>query len=120
MKKKIAVCVDDILFYSKISNAAKELQIESRSFIGLPDEIAEQVRLMSPSVVFLDLNSRKIDTLSLIHSLKSNAVTTAIPVIAFLSHVDIETRIAAISFGCDQVLPRSVFVQKLPEILSGL
>lgn len=43
----------------------------------------------------------------------------ACPVVGFASHVDRELLAAAKAAGCTQVLPRSAFFSRLPEILSG-
>ena len=118
MSKLIAVCADDLLFLSKIQHVAKSLQMEIRSIIGVQDEMVSRISELAPSSILIDLNSKKIDAIGLIRSLKSSAGTAAILSIGFFSHVDMETHNAAVSAGCDHVLPRSVFIQKLPEILS--
>ena len=40
-------------------------------------------------------------------------------VIGFGSHVDVESATAAQAAGYDEVLPRSVFFRRVPEILAG-
>ncbi|KAB2878383.1 response regulator [bacterium] len=120
MSKSIALCVDDILFTSKIAVTAKALQIETNSISGKPETIVEQIRSLKPSAILMDLNSNKMNPIVLIHSLKNDPVTVSIPIIGFLSHVDTDTRNAAVSAGCDQIITRSTFVQKLPGILSAI
>jgi hypothetical protein len=41
------------------------------------------------------------------------------PVIGFYPHVDDELAAAASAAGCDEVLPRSVFFRRLPELLAS-
>jgi hypothetical protein len=41
------------------------------------------------------------------------------PVIGFFPHVDDELAAAASAAGCDEVLPRSVFFRRLPELLGS-
>ncbi|MBL7996103.1 response regulator transcription factor [bacterium] len=120
MSKRIVLCVDDIMFTSKIAVTAKALNIEITSVTGNPEEAAGRIRSLNPSAVLIDLNSKKINPIALIHVLKSDPAAVCFPIIGFLSHVDIDTRAAAVKAGCDQVLPRSVFVQQLPEILSAI
>lgn len=119
MPKLIIACVDDLLFLSKIQTAAKPLQIDVRSAVAAVDELTSRIAQMMPSSVLIDLNSKKIDGLALIISLKSSGTTLGIPVIGFFSHVDVKMRAAAVSAGCDRVFPRSVFIQNLSEILSA-
>jgi DNA-binding NarL/FixJ family response regulator len=120
MRKIIALFVDDLIFLSKIQNTARSLQIETQSVIGSADESALRISQLSPSILIIDLNSKKADPLELIGSLKTSDGTSSIPIIGFLSHVDVDQREKAIAAGCDQVMPRSVFVQKLAEIFSGV
>ena len=51
--------------------------------------------------------------------LKSDEQLRAVPVVAFFSHVETELRRKALEAGVEHVLPRSVFTQRLGEILSG-
>ena len=120
MHKKLAVCVDDLLFNSKISRTARSLFIEIEFIPGSSEKIMERIQLLNPMAVVLDLNSKKMHPIMLIQTLKRDPATSQIPIIGFFSHVDTDTRLAAMSSGCDQVVPRSLFEQKLPEILSAL
>jgi hypothetical protein len=43
----------------------------------------------------------------------------AVPVIGFASHVDRDLMAAARSAGCPQVLARSAFFRRVPELLAG-
>jgi hypothetical protein len=43
----------------------------------------------------------------------------AVPLVGFFSHVQTELRERALAAGFDRVLPRSAFVQQLPQILQG-
>jgi CheY-like chemotaxis protein len=118
MSKLIAACVDDLLFLSKIQTTARGLHVEVRPVTGTPDEITARIAQWRPSSVVIDLNSKKTDAIGVIRSLKSCVPTSGIPVTGFLSHVDVATRESAEAAGCDRVWPRSVFVQKLSELLS--
>jgi CheY-like chemotaxis protein len=115
--KKIGVLVDDMFFASKISAAAAQAgrqleRIKTR-------EQLEQLAAAPPSLVIVDLNSDRIDPIAAIDFLKSTADLRAIPVVAFVSHVQTELIRRAQEAGCDHVLPRSSFTQMLNEIASG-
>lgn len=120
MPKKIVLCAEDILFFSKIALAAQSFHIEIVQINGIPEEIIKQVIAISPSGVFIDINAKKTDVISLIRSMKTHPATASIPLLGFVSHVDTEIRDAAISAGCDNVLARSAFIQRLPDLLSAL
>ena len=49
--------------------------------------------------------------------LKANPATASTPVLAYLSHTQVDLKRAAEQAGCDLVLPRSVFSQNIHEIL---
>ena len=115
--KKIGLLVDDMFFASKINAAAAQAgrqieRIKNR-------EQLEQLRAAPPSLVIVDLNSDRIDPIEAIEFLKSTAELRAIPVVAFVSHVQTELIRRAQAAGCDYVLPRSAFSQMLNEIASG-
>lgn len=116
-KAKIAVLVDDMFFASKINaagvQAGREIErIKTR-------EQLERLRSTPPALVIVDLNSDRIDPLEAIKLLKSTPELAAIPLVAFVSHVQTELIRKAQAAGCDSVLPRSAFNQMLVEIVSG-
>jgi DNA-binding NarL/FixJ family response regulator len=47
-------------------------------------------------------------------------VGLGVPVIGYYSHVDAETRAAAMDAGVDLVVPRSRMSRELPELVEGL
>jgi hypothetical protein len=55
--------------------------------------------------------------MDLVRKIKTDARLAETRVIGFHSHVQVELGRAAEQAGCDQVLPRSVFVAQVPEIL---
>ncbi len=115
--KKIGVLVDDMFFASKINAAAVQAarQIER---IKTREQL-EQLAATPPSLVIVDLNSDRIDPIEAIEFLKSTPDLRAIPIVAFVSHVQTELIRRAQAAGCDYVLPRSAFSQMLNEIVSG-
>jgi CheY-like chemotaxis protein len=71
----------------------------------------------NPPVIILDLNCASADPLDFLTRLKGDPATEAIPVIAFVSHVQSELKQRAQELGCDTVVARSVFAQNLNSIL---
>ena len=43
-----------------------------------------------------------------------------VPVLGYYSHVDVETREAAVAAGVDLVVPRSRLAREMPELVAGL
>jgi CheY-like chemotaxis protein len=114
---KVVALVEDMFFASKINGAAGQAGrrlVRVKSQDDLERELAEL-----PSLFLIDLNSTRLDPLAAIAFLKSREDAGAIPVVAFLSHVQVELMRRAEAAGCDYVLPRSVFSQLLGQIISG-
>jgi hypothetical protein len=47
-------------------------------------------------------------------------VGLGVPVLGYYSHVDVETREAAVAAGVDLVVPRSRMARELPQLVDGL
>ena len=114
----IIVAVDDLMFASRISSAAKALGVEI-AFARSPEAIVEAVRTRAPRLVILDLNSVKVRPLEAVAALKADPALAAVPTLGFVSHVQTELIGAARQAGVDQVMARSAFVTQLPRLLQG-
>ncbi len=113
----IVVAVEDLLFSSKIRTVAKQLGVEL-SFARTPEEILQKVRSETPSLVVFDLNGAKTSPLETIAAIKSDAALSGVRVLGFASHVRVDVIDAARRAGADEVLPRSAFASRLPDILA--
>jgi CheY-like chemotaxis protein len=114
----IIVAVDDLMFASRISSAAKALGVEI-AFARSPDAIVQAARTMAPRLVILDLNSVKVRPLEAVIALKSDPALAAVPTLGFVSHVQTDLIAEARQAGVDQVMARSAFVTQLPRLLQG-
>lgn len=112
----VLAVVDDLLFGVKISDAAKRLGLGFR-FVKTAEE-AWAGALAGPRLVILDLNIRSINPLALVERLKGDPATARVPIVAYLSHVQVEFRRKAEEAGCDRVLARSTFATKVLSILA--
>ena len=99
------------MFRGKLETAATHL--------GVPLTIATET---GPTLgggpwsrVLIDLNLSRGDALAMIRDLR--ATHPGIPVIGYGSHVQQDLQKQALEAGCTRVLPRSAFVQQLPELL---
>jgi DNA-binding NarL/FixJ family response regulator len=109
----LIVCTD-LIFSTKITGTAKAL--------GRPYAVARtQARLQEhlaatpPSLVIVDMAATGVDPLEAIRTAKA----AQIRVIAFLSHVEADTALAARDAGADAIMARSAFSAKLPELLAS-
>jgi PleD family two-component response regulator len=118
LEGKIIVAVDDMFFAAKILGAAQSVgrPLERVKTTG---QLAESAALHPVALLIIDLNSTQFEALEIIESFKANPALAAIPILGFLSHIQIDLKRKAEQLGCDYVMARSAFSQRLVEILSG-
>jgi PleD family two-component response regulator len=113
----IVCVVDDLLFSIKISTAAKARGADvyfERSAANVLRTVSEK----RPSLVIFDLNSQRMQPLQALTALKADPDLRRIRTLGYVSHVDGATIAAAREAGIDDVLARSAFADRLPEILA--
>jgi len=118
MSETFLAIVDDLFFLSKIQQTAKLLGV--RVEVVTPGKLAERAAQIPIRGVILDLNYRSGSALDTLRAIKADAKLGATLVVGFLSHVQTDLAAAAREAGCDLVLARSTFSQKLPELLRDL
>jgi CheY-like chemotaxis protein len=112
----ILVVVDDLMFSSRISTAAKAVGAPIR-FARSPEAVLSAAADAVPALVVLDLNSARARPLEVVAALKADPALTSVPTVGFVSHVDTATIEAARLAGVDRILARSAFVEQLPQLL---
>ncbi len=108
------VLSDDLLFTSQITGHARALDV---SIISVKD-VAGILRLAETTSLrcaIIDLSHPGLDIAGLVAALKARP--EPVQVIAYGSHVDVDTLKRARAAGCDRVMPRSQFVEELPRTL---
>jgi PleD family two-component response regulator len=115
---EILAAVSDMIFASKISGAASQVNANV-TFVKSLDKLIEQSKALSVKMIILDLNNPRFDPLKAIEELKLSSDSKEIPIVGFLSHVQVELRRKAQEMGCDFTMPRSQFNTNLVDILSG-
>ncbi|MQA30562.1 MAG: response regulator [Luteitalea sp.] len=113
----ILAIVDDLMFTSKIRSAAARLGVTvafARSSAGALSDM----RASAPALVILDLNNARTDPIGTVAAMKADPALAGIPTIGFVSHVQTELIDAARDAGVGEVMARSAFTERLPEILS--
>jgi CheY-like chemotaxis protein len=111
MPNKVIAVLSDLMFTVKITDAAKRAGVQVEIARGADEALR---KAPGAGAVFLDLNF--IDP-ELIRRLKSSEATKSVPLVGFVSHVATEVIQQARDAGCDMVLARSAFVQRLTELL---
>ena len=114
---RVIALVDDLLFQSKLAETARHVGVELK-VVGTGDALlaaADATGQDAPALLIVDLNARQ-GALGAIEKLHASGNT--VPVIAFLSHVQVELAERARAAGCREVMPRSKFTQNLAAILS--
>jgi PleD family two-component response regulator len=113
----IVAAVDDLMFSSRISTAAKQMGIEL-SFARSSEDLLSQARAKKPGLIIFDLNATRLDPIGAITALKADDTIRDITTLGFVSHVDATIIAAARAAGIDEVLARSAFTDRLAEILT--
>ena len=97
---------DDLIFSSKITATAQAHGL--RVTVARTLEAFEACLAEQPTAVILELDHSPFDVAALIAKMSPRP-----RIIAYGSHVNVERLKAARAAGCDAVMPRSQFVEKL-------
>ncbi len=110
MAKRIVAVLADLIFTVKIGDAATRAGI-SAEFAKTQEDALQ--RAPGAAAVILDLD---FVTPALIAQLKA----AGIPMVGYVSHVHTDVIQRAKESGCETIMARSAFVQKLGELLQRL
>jgi CheY-like chemotaxis protein len=108
----ILAVVSDLMFTVKIQDAAKRAGAQI-TFVASHLRALERLK-DKPALVILDLNFELAEPIQLI----SQTTAAGIPSLGYLSHVQADLKRKAEEAGCDSVVARSTFSQKLPELIA--
>ena len=111
----IWVIGEDLIFRTKIETAAGALGLSVHTTADAvpPPALTHEAW----AVVLVDLNRSTGDPIAVVEAARRQAPSARI--IGYGSHVQAELMTAALHAGCTLVLPRSAFVQRLPDLLLG-
>lgn len=113
---RVVALLDDLFFGAKLQETARRLEIPL-ILLRAPKDVPEAIRRHRPALLIVDLQSETSAPLEVIRGLKADLDLRATPVLGYFSHVRADLRTAAADAGCDEVLPRSAFSARLPDIL---
>jgi CheY-like chemotaxis protein len=115
MNRTVLALVDDLFWRTKIDHAVKSAS-SPVVFVSDPSELAAAADPDSVGVLLVDLAMRK-EPFDAIAKLKKSAKTKSIPVIGYYEHVRKDLQQKGTAAGCDEVLPRSTFSEKLGDLV---
>lgn len=102
---------DDLIFYSRVAATATALSLVVKQAKS-PAALLALMQSEHPNAVIIDLQHDGLDLPKLLEELRTAGPPMPYTV-AFGSHVLVEALRAAREAGCDMVMPRSQFTQKL-------
>ena len=113
--RHILSVVPDLFFATRIAAVAEAVGATLTAVE--PGAALAAAQADPPDLLVLDLHAP--DPFALVRALRADATLQGIPVVGFYSHVDAAIRDAALAAGVNDVLPRSAFTRRLPELLHG-
>ena len=115
MTGRILFVSDDVMFWARVRAAA---DAASREIVRIDGEAAmeEAYRRGNVARVIADLGSRSVDVLS--WAARWKAAAPAPELVAFGSHVDEASLVAARDAGFDTVMPNSRFHRTVGELIA--
>lgn len=113
----VVAVVDDLLFLSRIreaGRAAGAAVVTART----AEALAAAVR-GGAGLVLVDADATRLPWAEAVRSLREDAVLASVPVVAFLSHVNVDHAEAARAAGATRVVARGAFVAELPALMAA-
>ena len=111
----VVAAVDDLMFMSRIREAAKRQGLEVRGVRTSEDAVA--AARAGGRVVIVDLDTPRLPALEIVSAVAADPALADVRLVGFYSHVETERAREARAAGCRTVLPRSAFVQGLDGLL---
>jgi CheY-like chemotaxis protein len=112
----VAAVVDDLLFLSRIREAARAAGADVVS-ARTPETLAAAVRA-GARLVLVDADGQRLPWRDAVRSLREDPSLAAVPVVAFLSHVNVDHAAEARAAGATRVVARGAFVAELPALMA--
>ena len=113
---RVVVFVDDLMFASRIREAARVRGLEVRGTRTVAELLAACRE--APRLVIMDLDRPRPPAADALAALRADPALLNLPVVGFFSHVHAERGRQAREAGCTRALPRSVFVEELDALLA--
>lgn len=113
MKADGLMLTDDLIFFSRVAGVARSRGLRVRQ-ARTQEELLRLAASDPPGAILLDLHNETLDLAALLGGLGESRPR----LVGYGSHVDAARLRAARQAGVDLVMPRSLFVEKLPTDLA--
>lgn len=111
----VVVLVDDLMFVSRIREAAKGMSVPVRTVRTAADAIT--ACRDGSRIVIVDLDTPRLPVMDAVKAIAGDLTLAEVRIIGFYSHVETERAREARAAGCATVVPRSAFVRQLDDLL---
>jgi ActR/RegA family two-component response regulator len=115
--RPVFAVMSDLLFRSKIDDAARRNGLELRAAKSL-EQLERHLGKQLPSVAFVDLEAESPAPSAAIRALRERVGDGAVRIIGFAGHTNIEAIEAGRAAGATLVLARSGLTSQLPTLLA--
>jgi len=118
-ERTILVAVTDIFFYTKVRDALRTggYRIEKAR---TQQDIAEKSASTSSAAVVLVLNDLTLDAFQAIETLKGDARSKAIPILAYANHEEVDTWNRAKALGVTKIVSRNEFSARTKDLVDDV
>jgi CheY-like chemotaxis protein len=115
----VLAAVNDIFFYTKLRDALKPhgYRLErARS----QDEVPDKTAALLPAALIVDMNDPGLDGLKAVGAVRSDPRFTALPILAFANHEEVETWQEARRLGVTKIVSRNEFSSRTRDLVTDL
>lgn len=116
METTILVAVTDIFFYTKVRDALRNSGYRIEKARAQQD-IAEKTAATSPATVILDMNDLTVDAFQAIETLKGDARSKSVPILAYANHEEVDTWNRAKALGVTKIVSRNEFSARTKDLV---
>jgi len=110
---RVVALMDDLFFQMKVAETAKHLGVEFK--VAANADVLATMLEPPTKLIIVDLNAKSDPVATLA---RIRATQKELPIVSFLSHLQVHLAAQAKAAGSTEVLPRSAFTQNLASILA--
>ena len=114
--RPVLAVMSDLLFRSKIDDAARRNGLQLRAAKSI-EQLDRHLGNVEPAVVFVDLEADSPDPEAAIRRIRELAGESAVRIIGFAGHTNVDAIEAGRAAGATLVLARSGLTSQLPTLL---
>ena len=115
-QRTVLVVIDDLFFLAKVQTTLQHLGLAA-AVITEPAALQAYLQHTTPALAVVDLTLRTGNAVYLISTMRATHGGQHLPILAFGSHVAVDTRRQALQAGADHVVAKSEFARHLPDLL---